>query len=157
ANPAQLRSTTTTFERLVKELARGRVSALQFQRSMEDVQASLGRVNRAVQNHRKAQADLAKSQREAARAAQEQTNYTVKQERALFSAEQAVLRYQAALARTRNAPAMLGTNATGALNTFRNQMSGGMLDPVQFQRSSQQFQAAMNRNVEALRRFQAAQ
>ena len=156
-NPAQLNRTTQIFNRLTREMANGRVSALQFQRSMEDVQAGVGRVNRALGQHTAEQQRVARAEREAAKATQEQTMYILKQERALFQASQAVDRFQAALARTKNAPSNLGASASSGLNQFKGALAGGMMDPIAFQRASQTFQAGMSRNTEALRKFQAAQ
>lgn len=152
-NPAQLNRTTASFNRLVREMAQGRVSALQFQRSMEDVQASLGRVSRAAAQHKDNLRQTARAEREAAAAAKEQDAYTIKLERTLASASRTVAAFNAQVARAR-APTNLASGASTSLKAFQGALGGGMLDPVTFNRISQQFQNAMARNTIALRNFQ---
>ena len=60
-----IKSTTSSFNRLVKELANGQVSALQFQRSMEDFQASTGRVTRAIKDQQQALREKIRTEKEA--------------------------------------------------------------------------------------------
>jgi len=153
ANDRLIQSTTMTFNRLVRELGKGQVSALQFQRSMEDFQASTGRVNRQLNEFNAKQRQAAAAQREAAKAAKEQEQYTLKLERALFSAQQQVDRFNAAVARIK-APASLAAGATSNLQNLRSQLASGVLNPVEFQRAMQQFQQGMQRNKDLLKEFQ---
>lgn len=125
-NPAQLNRTTATFNRLVREMSQGKVTALQFQRSMEDVKASLSRVARASDMHKDSQNRLAKAQREATRAAKEQVAYTVKVERALASAARQVDAYNSALARTKRAPASMQSSGASALSGLQGALGGSM-------------------------------
>jgi tape measure domain-containing protein len=142
APASAIASTTATFNRLTRELASGRVTALQFQRSMEDFDTSMGRVNRTLNAHKaavKATADAqrdatrasrggisavsaamreaAKSQREAAQAAAQTESALIRQERAIFNATQAYKRLEDA-ARRANAPQSILAPARQQLGTF---------------------------------------
>lgn len=152
-DPAYFNTTTNTFERLVREMGRGQVSALQFQRSMEDVSTSLTRTSRAIDQNVQAQERKAKAQADAAKKHQQEVDYLMKVERTLAHATRQVDAYNAAVARTK-APAGLATGASGALGGLKGSLGGGMLDPVAFQRASLAFQNAMNKNTIALRNFQ---
>lgn len=152
-DPRYFNTTTNTFERLVREMGRGQVSALQFQRSMEDVSTSLIRTNRAIDQNVQAQERRAKAVQEAARKAKLEQDYLLKVERALAQATRQVDAYNAAVARTK-APAGLSSGASGALGGLKGALGGAMLDPVAFQRASLTFQDQMNKNTIALRNFQ---
>lgn len=157
ANPANFHSTTQAMQRLLREFSAGRVSALQFQRSMEDMQATLGRVTRAIKTQENANKQLERSEREAQQATARQTAYTLKQEAALFRATEQVRKFQAELARTPNVPksAALSMYATNSLAELRKSIGHGPIDPVQFQRASQIFQQQMTINTEKMRQFKA--
>lgn len=158
ANPANFNATSQALNRLLKEFSSGKVSALQFQRSLEDVQASLGRVSRAVKTQEAATKQLERSEKESARAIQAQVAWITKQERALFSAQEQVRKFNRELANTKGAPVGLGSNATSSLNALRGRIGGvSPIDSVQFQRATQIFQSNMARNVESLRAFQYAE
>lgn len=152
-SPAQLNRTTAAFNRLVTEMAQGRVSALQFQRSMEDVQTSLGRVNRAQAQHRDAVRQTARAEMEAAKAAQAQEAYVIRVEKALGAATRQVEQYNAQVKRM-NAPASIIGKNNAALGGLKGALGGAPLDPIAFNKASQQFQSAMNKNSIALKSFQ---
>ncbi len=177
ASDSLIQTTTATFNRLTKELSNGKVTALQFQRSMEDFQASTGRVSRTVTQFASAQREAERAQkasaqaaREAARvqaaqqkaaeataraeekAARDRINYLAKVERALFQAEQAVNKYNNAASRVK-APAAISGAGNSALGGLRSALSGPQLPGIDFQRQAQAFQDAMNRNKAALSDF----
>src|SRR5690606_6366676 len=149
-------------------LGSGQVSALQFQRSMEDFQASTGRVNRALSAHRsemkqneKVQRALERAMRDAARtqerqatlstklafeAARAQERSILRQERAFHSAQIAVDRYNAAVSRLKATQrGAFAGRADNALNVLRTQLDSAGNSMIQFQRAQQTFQRSMAR------------
>lgn len=145
-----LNTTTNTFNRLTKELTRGQVSALAFQRAMEDFQASTGRVRRSIAQLRNEVAETKSIQEKQAADA---TRLLLKQERAYHSAELAVLRYNAAVEKLKPAQRdLFAGGADRALTQLRSGIAGAGADPLAFQRAQQQFSksmAIMNRDLSA--------
>lgn len=66
ASSGLLQTTTNNYNRLTRELGQGRVSALQYQRSMEDFSVSTTRVNRALKEHQDQVKAANQAQRDAA-------------------------------------------------------------------------------------------
>lgn len=149
-NANLINTTTNSFNRLTKELTRGKVSALTFQRAMEDFQASVGRVKRqinAVEKETKAlQAAQAKQAADSVRA-------ILKQERAYHSAEMAVIRYNTAVARLpEKHQTLFAGGADRAASQLRSGIGAAGTDPLAFQRAQQQFSKSMailNKDVSA--------
>lgn len=152
ANPTHFNATTQQINRLVRELTNGRVSALQFQRSMEDITTSMNRTKRAVDAHIDSERRAAEAARIAAQAQKQQMQDTMRLERTLHSATAQVERYNAAVTRAKGSSAMAGAG-NSALGTLRGALSSPGLSGLDIQRASQAFQLAMGRNVDALRAF----
>lgn len=161
AGSRHIQTTTNSFNRLVKELTNGQKSALEFQRALEDFQASSGRVNRTVAQHRaelsataKAQRDLAKAesiaaaeQAKAARiafdAARAQQQSIIRTERAYANATITVEKFVAAVNRTKGAPSSLSAGAQDALARFQTSYSSAGGSTIQQSRAANQFRASI--------------
>lgn len=137
-----IQTTTNTFNRLVKELGDGRVSALQFQRSMEDFQASTGRVQRALREIERANRANTEAQNQAARASKAQEDALLRQERILFSATQAIARYNAEIAKLRN-PQQLQFNPQQALQALQSAITAPGATRLDVQRAVQNFTSSL--------------
>lgn len=143
ANNGLIQTTTNTYNRLVRELGDGRVSALQFQRSMEDFNTSTTRVNRALNAHRDAVRQTAAAERDAEQQARAYEQAIIRQERALTQAQLAVQRLTAQQQRA-GAPSTIATRATTALSGLQGAIGGSpLMNPVAQQRALQQFQQQM--------------
>lgn len=151
-NPTHFNATTQQINRLARELTAGRVSALQFQRSMEDINTSMGRTRRAIDAHVHAERQAAAAARAAAAAQKQQQLDTMRLERTLHSATMQVERYNSAVARAKGNPAMAGAG-NAALGNLRSTLATPGLNSLDIQRASQTFQTAMGRNMDSLRAF----
>lgn len=177
--PNQLiQQSTNAFNRLVKELGKGQVSALQFQRSMEDFQASTGRVNRELSRHQKALKDTERAQRDLERAAKQSANEQaranaastrlafqaaraqeqaiLRQNAAIASAEAAMVKYNAQVARLKtNQQAVFAARGNEALNVFRTQLDAAGNSMIKFQQAQQNFKKSILESTTAMRNIQA--
>lgn len=150
--------TTTSLNRLVGELTKGRVSALQFQRSMEDFQTSSSRAARSLAAFNLQQQEAKKSAQAAAQAAKSEESYMVRLTAALFKAQQATDALNASAARTR-APTSTTASANTGLANLRSVLGNGStkLSNTDFQKAQQDFQASLNRSRKSLADFKKAQ
>lgn len=155
ANAGQLlTSTTATYNRLAKELGNGRVNALQFQRSMEDFNTSIGRTDRQLRAIQATNSQQEQTVKAVGKALDQQAKYTNNVGRATFQAQQQVERFNATVARV-GAPASISSAATAAQSQFQSRMAMPNLSAGQIQAAQQQFQASMQKAMLELRKFQA--
>lgn len=136
-------NTTNSLNKTVKELTSGRLTALEFQRTMERFNVELGNANRQLTTFRHTQQAANAAQRDAARASATQETRLLAQSRAVFTMEQQYAKLAAQVKRVGASPDLLMGPRT-ALNSARTSLGSGVVPTRTQTQQVQSFTAAIN-------------
>lgn len=145
-------NTVNTLNKTVKELTSGKLSALEYQRTMERFNVEMGNANRQLVTYKFNQGEIAKAEREAAASSRQHETALRKQSGTLFNMEQQYNRLAAQVRRVgANGDILSGPQA--ALTSARTALGSGVVPDGTRTKHVQAFTAAMNQAKIALGEF----